>query len=224
MLGPLTSVIDAILEQDRTAPRKQRHTARRIWERLVSEHRAEIAEPTVRRHVDTRNRELWGPSEVMVPQVHEPGLEAAAALLVMVGYVAVALGRAPWRSAGGTPDVGALSSEWLKLPSVRSLWVILIVAAACVPLAALLAWYHPATARARRPAVAPAQRTDGDQGGPGGLGAGQDARMSSGPVRGHVTRRSRPRAREQFSVLPARRARAPRCAQAPRPSPRSRAA
>src|SRR6266542_3107366 len=76
VLGPLTPVIDAILEQDRQAPRKQRHTAHRIWERLVSEHGAEIAEATVRRYVGGRKRELYGPSEVMVPQVHLPGLEA----------------------------------------------------------------------------------------------------------------------------------------------------
>jgi transposase len=37
-LGPLLPVIDAILEADRTAPVKQRHTARRIFERLRDEH------------------------------------------------------------------------------------------------------------------------------------------------------------------------------------------
>ena len=36
-LGPLLSVIDAILEADRTAPAKQRHTAKRIFERLRDE-------------------------------------------------------------------------------------------------------------------------------------------------------------------------------------------
>jgi hypothetical protein len=33
-LGPLIPVIDAILEADKTAPPKQRHTAKRIFERL----------------------------------------------------------------------------------------------------------------------------------------------------------------------------------------------
>jgi transcriptional regulator with XRE-family HTH domain len=37
-LGPLTGVIDAILAADRSAPAKQRHTARRIWQRLRDEH------------------------------------------------------------------------------------------------------------------------------------------------------------------------------------------
>src|SRR5215208_7563956 len=35
--GPVTAFVDAILEADRRAPRKQRHTARRIWVRLGKE-------------------------------------------------------------------------------------------------------------------------------------------------------------------------------------------
>ena len=37
-LGPLLPVIEAILEADRAAPVKQRHTAKRIFERLRDEH------------------------------------------------------------------------------------------------------------------------------------------------------------------------------------------
>ena len=37
-LGPLVPVIDAILEADKTVPVKQRHTAKRIFERLRDEH------------------------------------------------------------------------------------------------------------------------------------------------------------------------------------------
>src|SRR5436190_6186400 len=40
-LGAYRPVIDEWLVADREAPRKQRHTAKRIWERLVSEHGAE---------------------------------------------------------------------------------------------------------------------------------------------------------------------------------------
>ena len=39
-LGPYRPLIDGWLEADRVAPRKQRHTARRIWARLVDEHGA----------------------------------------------------------------------------------------------------------------------------------------------------------------------------------------
>lgn len=37
-MGPLTGVVDAILEQDLSEPRKQRHTAKRIFDRLKAEH------------------------------------------------------------------------------------------------------------------------------------------------------------------------------------------
>lgn len=69
-------VIDGYLEQDKTAPRKQRHTAHRIWVRLTEEHGAEVAERTVREYVATRRREQRLRIELMVPQHHEPGDEA----------------------------------------------------------------------------------------------------------------------------------------------------
>lgn len=50
--------IDAWLEADREAPRKQHHTARRVWQRLVDEHRADVGESTVRRYVaEVRRRQ-----------------------------------------------------------------------------------------------------------------------------------------------------------------------
>jgi transposase len=76
-LGRYRPLIDEWLRADREAPRKQRHTAKRIWERLRSEHGADVAETTVRQYVRRRRRELGDPvSEVYVPQVHEPGMEA----------------------------------------------------------------------------------------------------------------------------------------------------
>jgi hypothetical protein len=44
-------IVDGWLAADRDAPRKQRHTARRVWQRLVAEHGAQIGESTVRRCV-----------------------------------------------------------------------------------------------------------------------------------------------------------------------------
>ena len=44
-LEPARAFVEAILEADRKAPRKQRHTAHRIWCRI----RAEVAECTIRR-------------------------------------------------------------------------------------------------------------------------------------------------------------------------------
>lgn len=76
-LGPFRPLIDEWLLADREAPRKQRHTARRVWERLHEEHGVEISERQVRRYVHRRRRELgWPVEEVFVPQVHEPGVEA----------------------------------------------------------------------------------------------------------------------------------------------------
>jgi len=76
-LGAYRPLIDAWLVGDREAPRKQRHTAKRIWERLLSEQGADVAETTVREYVRRRRRELGDPvDEVFVPQVYEPGQEA----------------------------------------------------------------------------------------------------------------------------------------------------
>jgi transposase len=76
-LDPLKPIIEAWLEADKDAPRKQRHTARRIWERLVDEHGAEIAEPTVRRYVaEVKARTARPLVEVAVPQHHPLGVDA----------------------------------------------------------------------------------------------------------------------------------------------------
>jgi hypothetical protein len=62
---------------DREAPRKQRHTARRVWQRLVAEHGACLAEVTVSRYVARRRRECGlDEIEVAIPQTHLPGAEA----------------------------------------------------------------------------------------------------------------------------------------------------
>ena len=71
----LRQVVDGILEADRKAPRKQRHTARRIFGRLVKEHGFGGAESTVRKYVGTRRRELVEVSDAFVPQAHLPGHE-----------------------------------------------------------------------------------------------------------------------------------------------------
>ena len=57
-MGPYRAVIDAWLVADREAPRKQRHTAKRIWRRLVDEHGADVAEVTVRQYVRQRKRQF----------------------------------------------------------------------------------------------------------------------------------------------------------------------
>jgi transposase len=76
-LGEYRELIDEWLIADLVAPRKQRHTAKRIWRRLIDEHGVEVAETTVRDHVRKRRRELGlTVGEVFVPQVHAPGRTA----------------------------------------------------------------------------------------------------------------------------------------------------
>jgi transposase len=75
-LGAYHALIDAWLEVDRDAPRKQRHTARRVWQRLVEENGAVVSERQVSRYVRARRRELGDVGEAFVPQHHEPGAEA----------------------------------------------------------------------------------------------------------------------------------------------------
>ena len=89
LLGPWKATIDGWLEADRTAPRKQRHTARRVWQRLVEEHGVAVAESTVRGYVAEARRRIEVPLvEVMVPQHHPLGEEAE----VDFGTVSVYLG------------------------------------------------------------------------------------------------------------------------------------
>ena len=84
LLDPATVWIDEMLRSDLTAPRKQRHTARRILQRLVSEHGfATATYSTVRDYVKRRRpqvvAEARGHRQVvpdgMVPQEHDPGAE-----------------------------------------------------------------------------------------------------------------------------------------------------
>ncbi|GIU58043.1 hypothetical protein NicSoilC12_37920 [Arthrobacter sp. NicSoilC12] len=80
-LDPYKPTIDAMLVEDTTAPRKQRHTARRILARLIEEHGAdELSYSTVRDYVRVRRAQIDVEAgrrvEVFVPQEHAPGAEA----------------------------------------------------------------------------------------------------------------------------------------------------
>lgn len=81
-LDPCKEVIDRILRADLDAPRKQRHTTKRIFDRLLAEYGAEgITYPMVRAYVASRKPEIWveagrGPPQVFIPQAHRPGQDA----------------------------------------------------------------------------------------------------------------------------------------------------
>lgn len=78
VLGPWRDTIRGWLVADLKVPRKQRHTARRVWERLVGEHGVQIGESTVRRFVAEVKAELVKAPMVAVPQSHRLGAEAEA--------------------------------------------------------------------------------------------------------------------------------------------------
>ena len=84
-LGPWLGVIDQILVDDKSQPKKQRHTAKRIWDRLKAEHRFEGGYTVVKDYVrEARLRH----KEVFVPLAHPPGdaqVDFGEALVVIGG-------------------------------------------------------------------------------------------------------------------------------------------
>jgi hypothetical protein len=83
VLDPVVERIDDMLWSDVSAPRKQRHTVRRIRQRLLTEHGFNAAYTTVRDYVHRRRPQIVAEArdqqhrvlDGMVPQEHEPGAE-----------------------------------------------------------------------------------------------------------------------------------------------------
>src|ERR1700749_1897779 len=69
-LGPFLPVIHQILEDDRKAPPKQRHTVNRIYQRLRDEHRYDGGLTIIKVAVAAWRR---GQAGVFVPLAHRPG-------------------------------------------------------------------------------------------------------------------------------------------------------
>ena len=69
-IEPFSGVIDAILEADRHVPRKQRHTVKRIFERLRDEYGFEGQHTIVKDYVREHRRRV---GEMFVPLTHGPG-------------------------------------------------------------------------------------------------------------------------------------------------------
>ncbi len=67
---PFTGVIDRILEEDLRLPRKQRHTAKRIFERLRDEYGFDGVSTIVKDYVRENRRQT---REMFVPLSHPPG-------------------------------------------------------------------------------------------------------------------------------------------------------
>ncbi|MBO8129874.1 MAG: IS21 family transposase [Peptococcaceae bacterium] len=73
VMDPVKHIVDAWLLEDQKRPRKQRHTAKRIYDRLVAEYGFKGSESTVRRYVRQWKQRQ---KEVFLPLSFKPG-EAA---------------------------------------------------------------------------------------------------------------------------------------------------
>lgn len=77
VLGPYLEIIDSWLKADKESPKKQRHTARRIYHRLQYEHGYQGSEGTVRHYVrDAKIRLGLKTDNVFIPSDPELGREA----------------------------------------------------------------------------------------------------------------------------------------------------
>jgi transposase len=75
VFGAFREIVDAILAADESAPRKQRHTATRIYRRLVAEYGYTGSYDPIRRHLKLRRLSR---RETFIPLDHPPGHRAEA--------------------------------------------------------------------------------------------------------------------------------------------------
>lgn len=87
--GPWREWMRQVLIDDQDAPRKQRHSAKRIGERLAQEHGVVICPSRVRAVVAQLRAELAQPdtSTVIIAQTHAPGAEAEVDWGVFTGVI-----------------------------------------------------------------------------------------------------------------------------------------
>jgi transposase len=77
ILGPYLNIIDQWLQDDKQRPKKQRHTAVRVFNRLKQEHDFQGAETTVRRYVREAKLRLGvGAPQVFIASDPQAGIEA----------------------------------------------------------------------------------------------------------------------------------------------------
>ena len=73
VMGPYETIVDAWLLADRKLPRKQWHTAKRIYDRLIQECDFKGGERTVREYVSLRKQQLGQEDEVFAQLSHPMG-------------------------------------------------------------------------------------------------------------------------------------------------------
>ena len=116
-LDPFTGIIDAILAADEGRPKKQRHTAKRIFERLRDEHGYAGGITIVKDYVLARRLRH---REVFVPLRHDPGhaqVDFGEALAEIAGVERKIqrMGLDPGRS---------VVNEWGRCHDVKNLFIV----------------------------------------------------------------------------------------------------
>ena len=111
-LDPYKDVIDQILEMDRGVPNKQRHTAKRIYERLRDEHGFPGKYTIVKDYVRERRRQT---REMFVPLTHSPG-QAQADPSASSGQASAKRG---WSSVERSRKPTTL--PWISLTAMRAM-------------------------------------------------------------------------------------------------------
>lgn len=73
ILGPYIEIIDEWLSEDLKYPRKQRHTAKRVYDRLIEEHKFGGSLRTVTDYVCKKKKELYTKQQGYLPLQHDMG-------------------------------------------------------------------------------------------------------------------------------------------------------
>ena len=110
-LDPYKGVIDRILEDDQSLPKKQRHTARRIYDRLRDEHGFLGKYTIVKDYVRERRRQT---REMFVPLTHSPG-HAQSDPSASSGQASAKRG---WSSVERSRKL--TTSPWISLTAMRA--------------------------------------------------------------------------------------------------------
>ena len=112
VMGDYLPIIENWLKEDKERPKKQRHTAHRIFERLVKEHRFPGAERTVRENVSKLRQNF---NEMSIPLEFDPGADAQCdwgeAQVIMAGAKETAQVLCMKLSCSGRPFVMAFPTQ-----------------------------------------------------------------------------------------------------------------
>ena len=73
VMDPVKTIIDDILITDKKAPKKQRHTAKRIHQRLIDEHNFQGSYSSVKKYVRKAKKKLYDNSQAAIPLKHTGG-------------------------------------------------------------------------------------------------------------------------------------------------------